>query len=198
MRRVHGAGSAGGHTALSLAGGEWSPARFRDHCLQHIAEDFSSCVGFAMRLRGDGLDRLKIALAKLIIRWRFDDDTPQRYTDPRIRAAVAMVPFAADFSPASLEHPIVPLGLVIAEQDVNQLPAFHVKAVQSACAPRCQVLADLARGGPGAMLSPPPPFGPGSIADRLLSDPPGFDREKFIPELNESVANFFVQKLVGP
>lgn len=191
-------GSAGGHTALSLAGGEWSPARFRDHCLQHIAEDFSSCVGFAMRLRGDGLDRLKIALAKLIIRWRFDDDTPQRHTDPRVQAVVAMVPFAADFSPASLENPVVPLGLIVAEQDVNQLPAFHVKAVQAACAPRCRVLADLADGGHGAMLSPLPPFEPGSIADRLLSDPPGFDRETLIPALHESVADFFVQKLLGP
>jgi predicted dienelactone hydrolase len=47
-------GSAGGHTALSLAGGAWSPARFRDLCLQHIEEDFSSCVGFTTLLRGTG------------------------------------------------------------------------------------------------------------------------------------------------
>ena len=48
-----------GLVALSLAGGQWSPSRFRDHCLQHIDEDFSSCVGFVTLRRGDGLDALK-------------------------------------------------------------------------------------------------------------------------------------------
>ena len=37
--------SAGGHTALSLAGGRWSPALLRRHCEAHLAEDFQSCVG---------------------------------------------------------------------------------------------------------------------------------------------------------
>jgi predicted dienelactone hydrolase len=36
--------SAGGHTALSLAGGRWSPARFAQHCEAHLAEDFQTCV----------------------------------------------------------------------------------------------------------------------------------------------------------
>jgi predicted dienelactone hydrolase len=71
-------GSAGGHTALSLAGGEWSPARFRDHCMQHIKEDFSSCVGFATLLRGDWLDGFKVWLAKRIISLRFSDNTVRR------------------------------------------------------------------------------------------------------------------------
>jgi predicted dienelactone hydrolase len=31
--------SAGGHAALSLAGGRWSPALFTRHCQAHIAED---------------------------------------------------------------------------------------------------------------------------------------------------------------
>src|SRR5262249_2664932 len=37
--------SAGGHTALSLAGGAWSPERFRHHCELHMAENFPACVG---------------------------------------------------------------------------------------------------------------------------------------------------------
>lgn len=188
-------GSAGGHTALSLAGGEWSPARFRDHCLQHIANDFSSCVGFTTLLHGNWLDGLKRSVATLVIRWRFGDATPQRYADKRIRAAVAMVPFAADFDPVSLKNPAVPLALVIAERDVNQIPSFHVKAIESACQPRCQVLARLAEGGHGAMLSPLPPFQVGSISDRLLSDPASFDRARLVPELNQAVAAFFLQKL---
>jgi predicted dienelactone hydrolase len=34
--------SAGGHTALSFAGGRWSPAQLRRHCEAHLAEDFQA------------------------------------------------------------------------------------------------------------------------------------------------------------
>jgi hypothetical protein len=190
-------GSAGGHTALTLAGGEWSPSRFRDHCLSHIERDFSSCVGLTTQLRDNLFDGPKLLIAKLIIRSRFGDSTMQRHRDKRIRAAVAMVPFAADFSPETLRDPVVPLGLVVSERDVNQVPEFHVKAVQAACQPRCEVIAHLAEGGHGAMLSPLPPFEPGSIADRLLSDPPAFDRPKAEPELHEAIAKFFLRNLAA-
>lgn len=190
-------GSAGGHTALSLAGGQWSPRRFRDHCLRNIEHDFSSCVGFITLRRGDGLDTIKTWAAKLVIRLRFADDTPQRHTDPRIKAAIAMVPFAADFDPESLRRPAVPLGLVIADQDINQVPRFHVEAVRAACEPRCVVLARLADAGHGAMLSPLPPLAPGSVAERLLGDPPSFDRASALPPLHAAIAEFFVQRL-GP
>jgi len=190
-------GSAGGHTALSLAGGQWSPSRFRDHCLQNIERDFSSCVGFITVRRGDGLDAIKTWAAKLVIRLRFSDDTPQRHTDPRIGAAIAMVPFAADFDPESLRRPVVPLGLVIANQDINQIPRYHVEAVRAACEPRCRVLARLAEGGHGAMLSPLPPLEPGSVAHRLLGDPARFDRAAALPPLHAAVAEFFAQGL-GP
>jgi hypothetical protein len=188
-------GSAGGHTALSLAGGEWSPSRFRDHCLLNIDQDFSSCVGFVTVRRGDGLDAIKTWAAKLVIRLRFSDDTPQRHTDPRIGAVVAMVPFAADFDPESLRRPIVPLGLVIADQDVNQVPRFHVEPVRAACEPRCQVLTRLKEGGHGAMLSPLPPFESGSVAQRLLDDPPSFNRAAAMPALHAGIAGFFVRHL---
>lgn len=190
-------GSAGGHTALSLAGGQWSQRRFRDHCLQNIEQDFSSCVGFITLRNGDGLDGIKTWAAKLVIRLRFSDDTPQRHTDPRIGAAVAMVPFAADFDPMTLRQPVVPLGLVIADQDVNQVPRFHVEAVRTACEPRCEVLARLTDAGHGAMLSPLPPLETGSVAERLLGDPPSFDRTAAQPPLHAAIAEFFVQRL-GP
>jgi predicted dienelactone hydrolase len=190
-------GSAGGHTALSFAGGAWSPSRFRDHCLRHIREDFSSCVGFITLLRDDWLDDVKVGVAKLVIRWRFSDDRLQRHTDSRVQAVVAMVPFAADFLPDSLRDPVVPLGLVIAQRDINQVPGFHVKAVQSVCEPKCEVLADLADAGHGAMLSPLPPFELGSVADRLLSDPPLFPRAVALPALHETIANYFRKRLLA-
>jgi predicted dienelactone hydrolase len=188
-------GSAGGHTALSLAGGQWSDDRFKSHCEKNIEQDFASCVGFFTMLKGDALDALKVWVARRIIDWRFSDTTVHRHRDPRITAAVAMVPFAADFDPQSLAQPAVHLGLVIARKDVNQVPRFHVDAVAKACAPRCEVVMDLPEGSHGAMLSPMPPLEPGSVGERLLADPPGYDRDKSTAELNARVAAFFVRYL---
>src|SRR2546422_225115 len=109
--------SAGGHTALSLAGGRWSPARFREHCEAHIAEDFQTCVGLATRLNGGLLDGPKKTLALWVHRYRFRDATWRTHTDPRVAAVVAAVPLAADFDMASLAAPPVPLGLVTARKD---------------------------------------------------------------------------------
>src|SRR5256885_11222426 len=109
--------SAGGHTALSLAGGRWSPALFKEHCEAHIAEDFHSCVGLATRLNGDFLDGLKKTIAMTVIRWRFEDATWQTHADPRIAAIVAAVPYSADFDMDSLAAPRVPLALVTAPPD---------------------------------------------------------------------------------
>lgn len=190
-------GSAGGHTALTLAGGQWSPARFRDHCQAHIAEDFSSCVGFITRLTGGWLDGLKKQVALAVIRYRFDDTTTHSHQDPRIRAIIAAVPFAADFDLSTLVTPAVPLGLILARQDINQIPHFHGLAVQRICK-TCTTVADLPQAGHGVMLSPLPPLGAtDSITFQLLSDPPGFDRQQ-LPALHQKVADFFKQHLTRP
>src|SRR5262249_52880453 len=41
--------SAGGHTALTLAGGRWSPGQYRRHCEAHIDDDFQTCAGNVFR-----------------------------------------------------------------------------------------------------------------------------------------------------
>jgi predicted dienelactone hydrolase len=190
-------GSAGGHTALSLAGGQWSPARFRDHCEEHIAEDFSSCVGFITRLSGGWLDGLKKQMAMAMIRSRFSDTTLYSHQDRRIRAVIAAVPFAADFDLSTLVKPKIPLGLILAGQDNNQIPRFHGKAVQKICQP-CITIADMPQAGHGMMLSPLPPLGAAdSIAFQLLSDPPGFDRSQ-LPALHQKVVDFFKSHLPTP
>lgn len=190
-------GSAGGHTALTLAGGQWSPARFHDHCQAHIAEDFSSCVGFITRLTGGWLDGLKKQVALAVIRYRFGDTTAYSHQDPRIRAIIAAVPFAADFDLSTLVTPNVPLGLILARQDINQIPHFHGLAVQRICK-TCTTVADMPQAGHGVMLSPLPPLGAtNSIAFQLLSDPPGFERKQ-LPVLHQKVADFFKQHLTRP
>jgi hypothetical protein len=50
------------------------------HCEAHIAEDFSSCVGYITRLRGNWLDGLKKQVALGVLRQRFDDETWYTHT----------------------------------------------------------------------------------------------------------------------
>jgi predicted dienelactone hydrolase len=184
--------SAGGHTALSLAGGRWSPARFRQHCESHIAEDFQACVGLTTRLNGNLLDGVKTTVALWVIRYRFSDAAWQTHTDPRIAVIVAGCPYAADFDMASLAAPRVPLGLVTAPRDKWLLPQFHGERVLQTCA-ACERLADVPNGGHGALLSPLPSGLSGLVGD-LLNDPPGFNRG-VLPSIDRKIAAFFRKHL---
>ena len=182
--------SAGGHTALSLAGGRWSPAGFMRHCEANLVDDFQSCVGLITRLTGGPFDGLRKWGALFVIRHRFADMTWRTHTDPRIAAIVAGVPSAADFEMASLASPRVPLGLITAQQDHWLIPRFHSDRVLAACLPHCELIADMPSGGHGALLSPPPPGLTGLIGD-MLNDPPDFDRAGVLPEVNRRTTAFF-------
>lgn len=187
--------SAGGHTALTLAGGQWSPALFTQHCEANIAQDFPACVGLITQLRGNWLDGPKKALALAAIRQRFGDATRYSHDDPRVQAVVAGVPFAADFDMNTLVAPRVPLGLVLAGGDKWLAPRFHSAPLRRACT-TCEILADLPTAGHGALLSPPPsPVNLGEIAAGLLADPAGFDR-KVLPEVDRAITSFFSSHLL--
>lgn len=186
--------SAGGHTALSLAGGRWSPAAFRQHCETDLERDFQSCVGLITRLTGSGLDGIRKWGALFVIRHRFGDAAPRAHNDPRIAAVVAGVPSSADFDMASLATPRVPLGLITAQQDRWLVPRYHSDRVLAACLPRCALIADLPTGGHGSLLSPLPPGLTGLIGD-MLNDPPGFDRATLL-EVNRKTTAFFSMHLV--
>jgi predicted dienelactone hydrolase len=185
--------SAGGHTALSLAGGRWSPARFREHCEAHIADDFYSCVGLALRRQRNFLDGTMQTIALWVIRFKFSDATWQTYRDPRVVAIVAAVPYAADFDMTSLAAPPMPLGLVTARLDAWLVPRFHGDAVLKAC-PACERIADVRDGGHGALLSPLPPGLTGLVGE-LLNDPPDFNRA-VLPEVDRKIAAFFARQLL--
>lgn len=188
--------SAGGHTALTLAGGRWSPSQFVRHCEAHIADDFPFCVGLLTSLDGNALDTIKKKAALLVIRRRFDDAASYTHEDPRVQAVVASVPAAAVFDPASLAAPRVPLALVTVGHDKWLAPALHSSTILKACAPRCTLLADLPGAGHGAFLSPLPPAQcMGSIATDLLGDPPGFDRAQ-LAAVDRSISSFFTLHLV--
>jgi predicted dienelactone hydrolase len=184
--------SAGGHTALAIAGGRWAPAMLARHCEAHIAEDFPACVGLSTSLKGDAFDGMRKTIALWVLAWRFTDASWISYSDPRVKAAVAAVPFAADFDLASFAKPAMPLGLVLAGQDKWLAPRFHGGAVLGACK-SCELVAEIPNGGHGALLSPLPPNLP-ERAGALLNDPPGFDR-KVLPEVDRRIAAFFQKHL---
>jgi len=183
--------SAGGHTALTFAGGRWAPAVLARHCQAHIAEDFATCVGPSTSLTGGIADGFKITVSLQIIAWKFSDPAWVSYEDPRVKAVVAGVPFAADFDMPSLAAPRVPLGLVVAGKDVWLTPRFHSDAVRAACKP-CELVADIPGGSHGALLSPMPPLS-GRLAE-LINDPPGFDRKQ-LPEVDRKITAFFRKHL---
>lgn len=185
--------SAGGHAALTLAGGRWSPAALRRHCDAHLEDDFHTCVGAALQLHGDWLDGAKKRLARMVIPRVLADEGWHGHTDPRIAAIVAEVPFAVDFDPATLARPPVPLGLVRLGRDAWLPAAHHVDAVQRACA-ACVTVVDLPTAGHGSLMSPQP-VDLRPPVDTLLRDPPGFDRA-LVPPAHAAIAAFFRQHLL--
>lgn len=185
--------SAGGLTALTLAGAQWSPALLAKHCDAHIAEDFPACVGLATSLTGGALDAVRLGTARRVLEWKLGGQTAlEGWTDPRITAAVSAVPMAAVVDPTSLANPHIPLGLVRAGQDEWLAPRWHIDAVRNACE-SCVMLADMPTAGHGAILSPLPTELPPRAA-RLLADPPGFDRT-VLPAVYAAITRFFVQNL---
>ena len=148
--------SAGGHTALSLAGGRGPggdsgrTARLTSlttstrASVSHFGASTISSTGQCRRSRS-GSFATNSAMQR------------GRRTVTRASAAiVAAVPYAADFDMTSLAAPPVSLGLVTARLDAWLVPRFHGDAVLKAC-PACERIADVRDGGHGALLSPLPP-----------------------------------------
>jgi predicted dienelactone hydrolase len=185
--------SAGGHTALTLAGGQWSPALMARHCEQHVADDFNACAGLATGLSGGWLDGLRLWLVRSIVNATFaGDDTPRSHIDARIAAVVAAVPYAADFDMATLATPRVPLALATAAGDTWLHPRFHSDRVLASCT-ACEHWPAPALAGHGAYLSPLP-AGFTGLAGRLLNDPPGFERPA-MAAIDRQIVAFFNRHL---
>ncbi|RZJ11773.1 MAG: dienelactone hydrolase [Rubrivivax sp.] len=198
--RVGGFGmSAGGHTMLTLAGGAWSPERFRQHCERHLSDDFNACVGLAAGLNGGALDGFKQWLAQRVLSWKFGGDaTPRTHDDPRLSAIVAGVPLAADFDFTTLAKPRVPLGLITADGDRWLHRQFHSDALRAACL-GCELLVDLHGAGHGALLAPGlQASGLSALECLLLCDPPGYDRRAGTALWVERTVAFFRRHLLAP
>ena len=185
--------SAGGLTALVLAGGQWSPARLQTHCEKAIQDDFHACAGPSFSLNGGILDRLKISMVQFVIRWKWRDATQYGHVDSRITAIVSAVPFAANFDLESLRNPRSALAIVSARKDRWLVPRYHSDALLAACL-SCVHLLDIETGGHGALLGPLPAAA--LTEGSLIGDPPGFDRAVEVLRINATIAGWFNQQLL--
>jgi predicted dienelactone hydrolase len=190
--------SAGGFTALVLAGGQWSLSRLAEHCTAHLREDFAGCTGLPIVLTGGMFDGVKLWLARgwywlqRMRRGSGDPATLEHWNDPRIAAVVAAVPLATVFDMSTLAHPRVPLGLVRAGRDAWLPPQWHIDAVRAACKD-CALIADMPEAGHGSILAPFPPSALPENVARLMGAP-NFDRG-VLPGVYAGIARFFVENL---
>jgi predicted dienelactone hydrolase len=153
---VHGM-SAGGVTALALAGAQWRTLNLVRHCLAHPQEDEGFCFQGARTAEQRAARQARFNRARFWPEFVLpaelktlhggrspaaaDDPRP----DPRIASVTAAVPVAAIFSAESLQRIRVPVGLVSARTDSVLVPRFHSGHVLQHCR-RCETLADLPAG----------------------------------------------------
>lgn len=205
---VHGM-SAGGVTALSLAGAQWSTWHLVQHCLAQGEADLGFCYNGlvdpqaqARRRAGyeaaRGVPAAQLPEALTQLRGGRTPDTPQADVrpDPRVAAVTLAVPVAAPFTAESLARIRVPVGVVSAQRDTMLLPRFHSDHVLAHCR-SCQPLATLTGGGHFDVLAP----WPDSVAQAVGRQharggftEPGFDPAERSAAF-AAIAAFFVQQL---
>jgi predicted dienelactone hydrolase len=164
---VHGM-SAGGVTALSLAGAQWRVLNLIRHCNSH-PEDEAFCFQGAVTPEQRAEREARFARARSVPTFFLPEEvkvlhggrtpTDPRNIDPRpdarIAAVTLAVPVAAPFTPESLARIQIPVGVVRAQQDQVLLPQWHTDHVLRNT-PRSEVLADLPGAGHFDVLWPWP------------------------------------------
>lgn len=151
---IHGM-SAGGVTALSLAGAQWRTLNLVRHCNAHPQDDEAFCFSGALTPekraeRQARFDRAKwwpdFVLPAELKLWHGGrtptEAQPDPRLDPRIASVTAAVPVSAIFSAESLARIRVPVGIVSAQRDEVLVPRFHSDHVLRHCS-ACTRLADL-------------------------------------------------------
>jgi predicted dienelactone hydrolase len=185
---VHGM-SAGGVTALSLAGAQWRTLNLVRHCNAQPRDDEGFCFSGAAAPeqraeRQARFDRAKWwpdfvlpAEIKVIQGGRTPSEAqPDPRPDPRIASVTAVVPVSAIFSTESLARIRVPVGVVSAQRDQVLVPRFHSDYLLKHCQ-TCTRLADLP-GGHFDVLWPWPDSVAREVAARQVRGglpTPGFD-----------------------
>ena len=175
---VHGM-SAGGVSALAMAGAQWRLANLLRHCGAHLEQDIGFCFNGALDAasqaeRRAGFERVRSVpdslLPAAVTTAHGGRMPPEQATDfdprpdPRVAAVTLLVPVAAIFDATSLARIRVPLGVVGADADTLLLPAYHSEQVLAQCK-ACTPLATLRGGGHFDALAP----WPATVADAVAA-----------------------------
>ncbi|MDI9333843.1 MAG: dienelactone hydrolase family protein [Cytophagales bacterium] len=155
---VHGM-SAGGATALTVAGAQWNMLTMIRHCGKNMDEDIGFCL--------NGLANDKLGQIKRRSQYTLAASTPESYLpkelktnigspeDKRIKAITVTVPVAAIFTTESLARLRIPVGVVSAANDELLLPTFHSNYLLANCN-NCTLLMKLNNASHFDLLGPWP------------------------------------------
>jgi predicted dienelactone hydrolase len=162
--------SAGGFTAIALAGGQSDLSLIGAHCRTESADDpiFCSMGGTGQALKAPPL----IAPT----------------TDKRVRAVFAMAPMGVVFTESSLAGIDIPTSVYAAERDRWLVPRFHAEWIAKNV-PRAEFHA-VANAWHFAFMDRPSAPTPTLDGD-AAADPPGFDRAAFLAQLRSEILVFF-------
>jgi len=186
---VHGM-SAGGVTALALAGAQWRVLDLVRHCQAQGDADFGFCYSGApdpqaqavRRARYQATRNVPEALLPAALTAVHGGRSPGAAgddvrADSRVAVVTLAVPVAAIFSSESLARIKLPVGVVTAGRDTWLLPAQHSARVLRECR-SCTLLADLPGAAHMDLLAPWPESVARAVAaqqSRGALPEPGFD-----------------------
>ena len=204
---VHGM-SAGGVTALSLAGAQWSTLTLVQHCNAHLEEDIGFCLQGAHTPEAQTARRQRFESARGVpeaylpadLRELHGGRTPSATQadprpDPRIASVTVAVPVAAVFTAESLARIPVPVGVFETRHDTLLLPRWHSGQVLAQCR-SCSLLAELP-GGHFDVLRPWPESLAREVAPRHArggETTPGLD-PALLTQAHEKIVAFHLQHL---
>jgi predicted dienelactone hydrolase len=201
---VHGM-SAGGGTALVMAGARWRVLELVRHCAENAEEDMGFCFNGtvtpgARAERKASFERARgtpdAYLPSNVTEVHGGREGPDPRPDPRVAAVSAAVPLAAIFTRESLAAIRIPVAIVGASRDQNLLPAFHSQRVLKVCS-ACVALDELRGAGHFDLLAP----WPADVAQRVgaMQVRGGIPEPGFDPTLRQAafdkIAAFFDRTL---
>lgn len=178
--------SAGGYSVLALAGAQADTHRSTQHC-RAVQDDPGYC-SLALGSAGPEASRRQAAPAVGAAAAR---SSPVSVLDRRVRAVVALAPMAVVFTPESLAAIEVPVRIIVAEHDGVLASKYHGGYVV-ANLPRAQASTAAGAGHFAFMAQPALPMP--SAAGDAATNPPGFDRVTYLPQLAHQVAEFFADQ----
>ncbi len=189
---VHGL-SAGGVTALALAGGQWSLANLVNHCIAQQKTDANFCFnGLPKQADRDSRATLFAKAVQHGVDATLQGGAPVH--DPRVAAVAVTVPVVAPFSAESLAQLRVPVGVVEATSDTVLVPTYHSNRLLKLCK-TCQALGAMEGAEHFDMLSPWPDAIDQPVRAAQGGLVSGFDRGR-LPASYGRVAKFFQQTML--